>query len=88
MASNKQDEQARSGGSRRGFAAMDPELQRAIASAGGRAAHRSGNAHEFTPEEARHAGSLSRKNSANRASEQAGDDSVAEPEASNRKLRP
>lgn len=40
----------------RGFAAMDPELQRAIASAGGRAAHEHGTAHEFTPEEARRAG--------------------------------
>ena len=40
----------------RGFAAMSPEQQRAIASAGGRAAHRSGHAHEFTPEEAREAG--------------------------------
>ena len=40
----------------RGFAAMDPEQQRAIASAGGRAAHASGHAHEFTSEEARAAG--------------------------------
>jgi general stress protein YciG len=35
---------------------MDAERQRAIASAGGRAAHRSGNAHEFNAEEAREAG--------------------------------
>jgi general stress protein YciG len=41
---------------RRGFAGMDPERQRAIASAGGRAAHASGNAHRFTSEEAREAG--------------------------------
>ena len=40
----------------RGFASMDSERQRAIASAGGRAAHRSGNAHEFNSEEAREAG--------------------------------
>jgi hypothetical protein len=40
----------------RGFAAMDGERQRAIASAGGRAAHEQGRAHEFTPEEAREAG--------------------------------
>jgi len=40
----------------RGFAAMDPEKQREIASKGGRAAHESGNAHEFTSEEAREAG--------------------------------
>lgn len=44
------------GRSRRGFAAMDESKQREIASMGGRAAHRSGNAHEFTPEEARAAG--------------------------------
>lgn len=42
--------------SERGFAAMDPKKQREIASKGGRAAHQSGNAHEFTPEEAREAG--------------------------------
>ncbi|MDB5895026.1 MAG: hypothetical protein JWQ88_2557 [Rhodoferax sp.] len=44
----------------RGFAAMDPAQQRRIASEGGRAAHASGNAHEFTSEEARAAGSKSR----------------------------
>ena len=41
---------------RRGFAAMDTEKQREIASLGGRAAHEKGTAHEFTPEEAREAG--------------------------------
>ena len=40
----------------RGFAAMDANKQREIASMGGRAAHRSGNAHEFDAEEAREAG--------------------------------
>ena len=40
----------------RGFAAMDPQRQREIASLGGRAAHQSGHAHEFTSEEAREAG--------------------------------
>jgi len=40
----------------RGFASMDHEKQRAIAREGGRAAHQSGNAHEFTSEEAREAG--------------------------------
>ncbi len=40
----------------RGFAAMDQEKQRAIASKGGKAAHAKGTAHEFTPEEARAAG--------------------------------
>lgn len=41
----------------RGFAAMDPAKQREIASRGGKAAHLKGTAHEFTPEEARVAGS-------------------------------
>ncbi|SDH42632.1 KGG domain-containing protein [Variovorax sp. OV700] len=41
--------------SRRGFAGMDPERQREIARQGGRTAHELGRAHEFTPEEARHA---------------------------------
>lgn len=40
----------------RGFAAMDAEKQRQIASKGGKVAHERGNAHEFTPEEAREAG--------------------------------
>jgi general stress protein YciG len=40
----------------RGFAAMNPERQREIAREGGKAAHQSGNAHEFTSEEAREAG--------------------------------
>jgi general stress protein YciG len=38
---------------------MDPQRQREIASEGGKAAHASGNAHEFTSEEAREAGKLS-----------------------------
>jgi len=40
----------------RGFAAMDPEQQRRIASEGGRASHESGRGHRFTAEEARAAG--------------------------------
>jgi len=43
-------------GSRRGFASMDPERQREIASKGGKAAHAKGTAHEFTSEEAQEAG--------------------------------
>lgn len=35
---------------------MDKNKQREIARKGGRAAHRHGNAHEFTPEEAKIAG--------------------------------
>lgn len=41
---------------RRGFAAIDPRLQREIAAKGGRAAHAQGRAHQFTSEEARIAG--------------------------------
>jgi len=40
----------------RGFAAMSPEKKREIAGMGGRAAHASGRAHQFTTEEARAAG--------------------------------
>jgi general stress protein YciG len=40
----------------RGFASMDPQRQRQIASLGGRAAHEKGTAHEFTSQEAREAG--------------------------------
>ncbi len=40
----------------RGFASMDTEKQRSIASLGGRAAHQQGTAHEFSSEEAREAG--------------------------------
>lgn len=41
---------------KRGFAAMDPERQKAIASKGGRAAHEKGTAHEWSGEEAKAAG--------------------------------
>lgn len=40
----------------RGFAAMDPEKVKAIASKGGKAAHTMGTAHQFSSEEARAAG--------------------------------
>ncbi len=53
---------------KRGFAAMNPEKQRAIARKGGQAAHSKGTAHEFTSEEARRAGHVGgRTVSANRA---------------------
>ncbi|HVS92138.1 MAG TPA: KGG domain-containing protein [Mucilaginibacter sp.] len=42
--------------SQRGFASMNEEKQREIASKGGKAAHESGHAHEFSSEEAREAG--------------------------------
>ena len=40
----------------RGFASMDRNKQREIASKGGKAAHKKGSAHEFTREEAKLAG--------------------------------
>jgi len=43
-------------GGKRGFASMPKEKQKAIASQGGKEAHRKGRAHEFTPDEARNAG--------------------------------
>lgn len=42
--------------SNRGFASMDRERQKEIASKGGKAAHAKGTAHEWTPDEARVAG--------------------------------
>lgn len=73
MASNNQGNQG--GKSNRGFASMDPQRQREIASEGGRAAHEKGTAHEFTSEEAREAGrkggmarSANRRNAMNQAS--------------------
>ncbi len=54
MASSNQG--SKSGSSNRGFASMDPQRQREIASQGGRAAHEKGTAHEFSSEEAREAG--------------------------------
>lgn len=47
---------AEGGKSQRGFASMDSDKQREIASKGGKAAHEKGTAHEFTSEEAREAG--------------------------------
>ena len=40
----------------RGFASMDPDRQREIASKGGKAAHRKGTAHQWSADEARAAG--------------------------------
>lgn len=42
--------------STKGFASMDRDRQREIASKGGKAAHAKGTAHEFDSEEARRAG--------------------------------
>ncbi|HAK32528.1 MAG TPA: hypothetical protein DCM30_06130 [Acinetobacter radioresistens] len=60
--SRQQSQQSGNNSSGRGFASMDADKQREIASKGGKAAHESGNAHEFTSEEAREAGSQSHKN--------------------------
>lgn len=56
MDTEKQEGQSISGSSKRGFASMAEERQREISSLGGKAAHKSGHAHEFTSEEARVAG--------------------------------
>ena len=55
--SNDSDDEAqRKGTANRGFAAMDSEKQKRIASEGGRAAHKQGVAHEWSRDEARAAG--------------------------------
>lgn len=53
---NLENSGQRKGTSNRGFAAMDPERQKRIASEGGRAAHKQGVAHEWSKDEAREAG--------------------------------
>lgn len=66
----------------RGFAGMDPEQQREIASKGGKAAHEKGTAHEFDSREAAEAGakggkashSNSNNSNDNRAGENRDDD--------------
>ena len=60
---NQENHQESRGRSNRGFASMDPQKQREIASAGGRAAHRQGVAHEWSSEEARDAGRKGGQNS-------------------------
>lgn len=82
MSSNNQGNQG--GKSNRGFASMDPQRQREIASEGGRAAHEKGTAHEFTSEEAREAGrkggmarSANRRNALNQSGNSASSSSHA-----------
>lgn len=53
----------RNNSSNRGFASMDADKQREIASKGGKAAHEKGTAHEFSSEEAREAGRKGGQNS-------------------------
>lgn len=56
MASNRDKDQKQSDSSGdRGFASMDEDKQREIASKGSHAAHEKGATHEFTSEEAREA---------------------------------
>ncbi len=55
---------------RRGFASMDPAKQREIASMGGKKAHESGHAHEFTSEEAKIAGRKGGKSRGQRQAEE------------------
>jgi uncharacterized protein len=63
----------------RGFASMDRNKQREIASKGGKAAHQKGTAHEWTSEEAREAGRKGGMASHRRKQQQKeGDEGVAE----------
>ncbi len=59
----------------RGFASMDRNKQRDIASKGGKAAHQKGTAHEWTSEEAREAGRKGGMASHRRKQEQSGESS-------------
>jgi hypothetical protein len=70
--SGNQGNNQNGGTSNRGFASMDPQKQREIASEGGRAAHAAGNAHEFNSQEAREAGRMSHKNDGNQQSGNSG----------------
>ncbi|HMF98189.1 MAG TPA: KGG domain-containing protein [Vicinamibacterales bacterium] len=63
----------------RGFASMDRNKQREIASKGGKAAHQKGTAHEWTSEEAREAGRKGGMASHRRKQEQQGGQSTANP---------
>jgi general stress protein YciG len=65
----------------RGFASMDRNKQREIASKGGKAAHQKGTAHEWTSEEAREAGRKGGMASHRRKQQQqSGDGSPEEPQ--------
>lgn len=57
----------------RGFASMDRNKQREIASKGGKAAHQKGTAHEWTSEEAREAGRKGGMASHRRKQQQSGE---------------
>ena len=61
----------------RGFASMDRNKQREIASKGGKAAHQKGTAHEWTCEEAREAGRKGGMASHRRKQDQSGQEDTA-----------
>jgi general stress protein YciG len=63
---NSKDDDKKNQGDGRGFASMDPEKQREIASKGGRMAHEKGTAHEFDSRSAREAGKHSHDNDGNK----------------------
>lgn len=65
------DDKPKSG---RGFAGMTLEARRKIASMGGRAAHASGNAHQFDSAEASAAGKKRHENAQRRRADQAAAD--------------
>ncbi len=56
MANQNSKSSSKSKSGEQGFASMDDDKQREIASKGGKAAHKKGTAHEFTSEEAQEAG--------------------------------
>ncbi|ABI59577.1 KGG domain-containing protein [Nitrosomonas eutropha] len=58
--------------SNKGFASMDEDKQRQIASKGGKAAHEKGAAHEFDSEEAREAGKKGGQSSSSSAAKTSG----------------
>jgi general stress protein YciG len=74
----------------RGFASMDRNKQREIASKGGKAAHQKGTAHEWTSDEAREAGrkggmaSHRRKQDQSAETTEAGMEGAALPQSSDR----
>jgi uncharacterized protein len=76
----------------RGFASMDRNKQREIASKGGRAAHKKGAAHEWTREEAQAAGrkgGLARhRNAKNPAPATAVEQSAADQNAGDQSVAP
>ena len=81
MANNNNDQGNNT--DKRGFASMDEDKQREIASQGGKTAHSNGTAHEWTSEEARKAGQKGGKashgNSNNGQTESISSDSAVDP---------